>query len=147
MARRALRTRRVSAVATAGRVGSGEGKAQYKRREPESTALCKIVSDNLEPFLRYAREHYRKPLPQYAEREFRRFMRCGILREGLTRIRCRRCGKEMLVAMSCKTRGACSSCAGRRMAQAGAHLTDRVFPDVPIRQCVVSFPYPLRVRR
>ncbi len=30
------------------------------------------------------------------------------------------------------------------MAQAGAHLTDRVFPGVPVRQWVVSFPYPLR---
>jgi hypothetical protein len=45
---------------------------------------------------------------------------------------------------SCKRRGFCPSCAGRRMAQTAAHLIERVIPWVPIRQWVVSVPVPLR---
>src|SRR5690606_15105865 len=50
------------------------------------------------------------------------------------------------VAFSCKNRGLCPSCAGRRMAAQAAHLVDCVLPAVPIRQFVLSFP-PLRVSR
>ncbi len=32
------------------------------------------------------------------------------------------------------------------MADTAAHLVDRVFPEVPIRQWVLSFPYALRYR-
>jgi hypothetical protein len=134
----------VSAVATAGRIGSGEGKAHYKRHEPESTALYKIVSENLESFLRYTREHYRKPLPKYVEREFRRFVECGILSFGFSRLRCARCGADMLVAHSCKGRGICSSCTGRRMAAAALHIVQNVLPPCPVRQWVLVVPYPVR---
>ena len=51
---------------------------------------------------------------------------------------------EMLLAFSCKRRGFCPSCAGRRMAQTAAHLVERVIPWVPTRQWVVSVPVPLR---
>ena len=33
--------------------------------------------------------------------------------------------------ISCKGRGFCPSCGGRRMAERAAHLVDHVFPDVP----------------
>ena len=134
----------VSAVATAGAAESGERPFEYSRHDPEATVLHRVMREHFEEFLRYTREHYRKPLPRYVEREFRRYLDCGILRLGLTRLRCGRCGKDMLVAFSCKTRGICPSCAGRRMAQAGVHLTDKVLPDAPVRQWVVSFPYELR---
>lgn len=51
----------------------------------------------------------------------------------------------MLVAFSCKLRGVCPSCNVRRMCSTAAHLTDRVFPDVPIRQWVLSVPFELRL--
>ena len=47
---------------------------------------------------------------------------------------------------SCKGRAACSSCCGRRMADTAAHLVDRVFPYVPVRQWVISLPFKLRYR-
>jgi len=31
------------------------------------------------------------------------------------------------------------------MAERAAHLLDQVLPRVPFRQCVLSFPWPLRV--
>ena len=50
----------------------------------------------------------------------------------------------MLVAFSCKLRGVCPSCGGRRMCQTAAAMCDRVLPDVPLRQWVMSVPYELR---
>ena len=50
----------------------------------------------------------------------------------------------MLVALSCKLRGVCPSCGGRRMCQTAATVCDRVLPDVPLRQWVMSVPYELR---
>jgi hypothetical protein len=117
--------------------------AAYKRREPETTALHKIVRDNLDPFLRFTREHYSKPLPGYVERELRRYVKCGLLSAGFTRLKCARCGADMLLGFSCKTR-ICPSCAGRRMAQSGAHLAEHVLPAAPLRQWVLSVPWQLR---
>ena len=49
----------------------------------------------------------------------------------------------MAVAFSCKLRGLCPSCAGRRMAGSAAHLVDRVLASAPVRQYVLAFPYEL----
>src|SRR5262249_44123682 len=54
------------------------------------------------------------------------------------------CKQELLVPFSCKRRGFCPSCAGRRMAQTAAHLVEGVLPWVPTRPWVVSVPIPLR---
>ena len=67
-----------------------------------------------------------------------------IMSHGFARFHCFRCGTDLLVAFSCKGRGFCPSCGGRRMAESAAHLTDHVFPRVPVRQWVVSFPWTLR---
>jgi hypothetical protein len=53
-------------------------------------------------------------------------------------------GWPALPIASCKGRGVCPSCNGRRMAQTAAHLVDRVIPPVPVRQWVVSVPKRLR---
>ena len=39
-----------------------------------------------------------------------------------------------------------SSCGGRRMADTAAHLVDRVLPEAPVRQWVLSLPFSLRYR-
>jgi anaerobic ribonucleoside-triphosphate reductase len=51
------------------------------------------------------------------EREFRRYLECGILAYGFARARCPDCGHDFLVAFSCKGRGLCPSCNARRMAE------------------------------
>src|SRR5262245_19213217 len=50
----------------------------------------------------------------------------------------------MVVAFSCKGRGFCPSCGGRRMSELAAQLVDRVIPQVPVRQWVLSVPFGLR---
>ncbi len=83
-------------------------------------------------------------LPDYVGREFEEFLRCGRLEHGFLRVRCDSCHAERLVAFSCKRRGFCPSCGARRMAEAASLLVDEVFPEQPVRQWVLSFPYPLR---
>jgi hypothetical protein len=85
-------------------------------------------------------------VPRFVERELREFLDCGILAHGFLRVHCDACGKDRLVAYSCKGRAFCPSCGGRRMADTAAHLVDRVFPEVPVRQWVLSLPFALRYR-
>jgi hypothetical protein len=87
---------------------------------------------------------YGSGLPAYVEREFYDYLWCGILAHGFLRLGCDTCRHELLVPFSCKRRGFCPSCAGRRMAQTAAHLVEQVIPWVPTRQWVVSVPIPLR---
>ena len=119
--------------------------AAYAPRRPTETALYGVVQRHLASFLRHTSESYDKPLPAYVEREFRGYLRCGVLAHGFVRARCDDCDHDLLVPFSCKHRGVCPSCAGRRMANTGAHLVDRVLPDVPLRQYVLSLPHELRM--
>jgi len=41
-------------------------------------------------------------LPRFVERDFERYLECGVLARGFTRLACRLCGEERLVAFSCK---------------------------------------------
>ena len=120
--------------------------APYRPRRPHETALYRAVHRHLETFIAHAAETYDAPLPKYVQEELRRYLRCGDFAQGFTHARCEACGHDLLVAFSCKARGACPSCAGRRMANTAAHLVDRVIPAVPVRQWVLSLPFELRAR-
>jgi hypothetical protein len=119
--------------------------ADYARHEPEKTLLHEVVREQPEGFLAGASARDR-PVPRFVEQELRAFLRCGVLAHGFLRLHCDDCGHDRLVAFSCKRRGFCPSCRGRRMADTAAHLVDRVLPEVPIRQWVLTLPYPLRYR-
>ena len=79
-------------------------------------------------------------LPAFVQDEFEAYLGCGLLSRGCLHVRCEQCGDEMVVAFSCKGRF-CPSCGGRRMTELAAHLVDGVFPDVPVRQWVLSLPW------
>ncbi len=102
--------------------------------------------ENLLSLLQYAdsRSPEGRGLPPYVRDEFFRYLKCGILAHGFTRVHCGRCGYDAVVAYSCRNRGICPSCAGRRMADGAARLVDKVFPRVPVRQWVLSVPRPVR---
>ena len=107
--------------------------------------LYGVVQAELETFL--ARAHARgRIVPRFVERELRGFLRCGILAHGFVRVHCDDGGLDRVVAFSCKGRGFCPSCGGRRMADTAAYLVDRVLPEVPVRQWVLSLPFGLRYR-
>ena len=119
--------------------------AAYRPREPEKTVLYAIVRDHLETFLAEPRGRDGDGYPAFLEREFRRYLHCGLLAHGFARLRCPDCGFERLVAFSCKGR-LCPSCTGRRMADQAASLVDDLLPEAPYRQWVLTFPWPLRFR-
>jgi hypothetical protein len=117
----------------------------YVPHDPSQTVLYRVVADQLETFLASLdADPDATGLPAYVEREFYNYLQCGVLAHGFLRLGCDTCPKELLLAFSCKRRGFCPSCAGRRMAQTAAHLIERVISWVPTRQWVVSVPVPLR---
>jgi len=118
----------------------------YRRRRPEATTLHRIVREHVETYLALAHEAdpMGEGVPDSVEKEFRSYLKCGILAHGFARARCASCGYDFLVAYSCKGRGACPSCNAKRMAETAAHLVDHVFPHVPVRQWVLSVPKRLR---
>lgn len=108
------------------------GAGRYQRHRPEQTLLYRIV------------EEYYPAFTGYVQREFEDYLKCGRLEHGFLRARCESCHAERLVAFSCKRRGFCPSCGARRMAESAALLVDEVLPEQPMRQWVLSFPFPLR---
>jgi hypothetical protein len=62
------------------------------------------------------------------------FLDCGLLCRGFARVRCSACDESRLVAFSCKGRGVCPSCLGRRMCATSANLVERVLPEIDLRQ-------------
>ena len=118
----------------------------YRRRRPECTVLYEAVRQDLETWLARSREAYPDddPIPVWVETEFRRYLECGILAHGFARARCSTCRQHFLVAFSCKGRSICPSCNARRMAETAAQQVDHVFPQVAVRQWVLSFPKRLR---
>jgi hypothetical protein len=118
---------------------------EYRPCRPEESVLYGVVAGHLESFLARQRERGRL-VPRFVERELRAFLDCGVLARGFLRIHCDACRLDPAVPFSCKCRGFCPSCGGRHMADTAAHLVDRVFPEVPVRQWVLSLPFALRYR-
>jgi len=113
----------------------------YRPRDAEHTVLHQVISAHLETFLNaVADAGDGAGLPQFVEREFRKLLLCRLFEAGVARSRCEACGREHLVPLSCKGRGWCPSCGGRRMTERAAHLVDAVLPWVPVRQWVLTMP-------
>ncbi len=118
--------------------------SEYRPRDAERQVLHGVVADHLDAFLEAAAQHADGArLPAFVEQEFRHFLMCGVLAHGFARLRCGDCAAERLVPFSCKGRGFCPSCGGRRMNESAARLVDSVLPRVPVRQWVVAAPGPI----
>lgn len=120
-----------------------EDARRYQRHRPEQTLLYQIVDEYYPAFAGLLAEQGGE-LPSYVQREFEEFLKCGRLEHGFLRVRCESCHAEHLVAFSCKRRGFCPGCGARRMAESATLLVDEVLPEQPMRQWVLSFPFPLR---
>ncbi|MGH9160540.1 MAG: transposase zinc-binding domain-containing protein [Vicinamibacteraceae bacterium] len=118
---------------------------RYEPRSPAHSVLYQVVRDHVETFLAQAAGlRDGEGLPRFVEQEFRDFLGCGWLAGGFARFHCSTCGFDRLVPYACKGRGFCPSCGGRRMAERAAHLVDHVFPQVAVRQWVLSLPHRIR---
>ena len=114
----------------------------YQSRRPEKTVLYKTLQENLETWVEQTYQNGGS-VPTHIEKVFRHYLEYGILSYGFARARCE-CSHEFLVAFYCKGRGICPSCNTWHMAETAAHLVDKVFPKVPVRQWVLSLPKRLR---
>ena len=72
-------------------------------------------------------------VPSFVDESFERFLRCGVLAHGFARFGCASCGHDHLVPLSCKTRGLCPSCGGRRMAALTRHIMDYELPLLTLK--------------
>jgi hypothetical protein len=83
-------------------------------------------------------------LPKFVTDELHAYLSCGILGRGFAHLYCHTCREYHAVAFSCKARAVCPSCLGRRMSEGALNMVDHVLPDVPLRQFVLTMPFPLR---
>ena len=116
----------MEAIADPGKASCGRRRSEnralglHQRRRPAETVLYQLVQEHLETFLALADDPTGPGLPGYVERDFRKYLDCGILARGFARARCKDCGDDFLIAFSCKARGACPSCNTRRMVEIAA---------------------------
>ncbi|WP_437779937.1 transposase zinc-binding domain-containing protein [Sorangium sp. So ce1097] len=119
----------------------------YERRRPEKTTLYEIVRDNVETLYGAVDDGaIAVRIPKHAKKELEAYLDCGLLCRGFARLRYERCEESRLVAFSCKGRGFCPSCLGRRMCATAANLIEDVLPEVAHRPWVLTFPFPWRRR-
>ncbi len=126
----------------------GTAAVVYERRRPETTALYGfLVRDNLETLYGAIDDGALDvKLAKHQRKELEAFLDCGLLCRGFARLRCGACDESRLVAFSCKGRGFCPSCMGRRMCATAANLVEHVLPAVPLRQWVLTFLFSWRRR-
>jgi hypothetical protein len=112
---------------------------RYERHRPEKTVLYRVVAEHWRSFHELVEAI--GPLARFVVREAEEYLRCGLFEHGFIRVACEGCGFERLVSFSCKRRGFCPSCLGRRMSDGAVYLTERILPAVPMRQWVCSLPW------
>ena len=83
-------------------------------------------------------------LPRWVKKAFLSFLDCGQIHAGFAELHCPDCDHHRIVPFSFANTAFCPSCCGRRMAERAAHWVDGVLPQVPIRQFVLSLPWPRR---
>jgi putative transposase/transposase-like zinc-binding protein len=127
-------------------IGAGLASGSYERHRPEDTVLYATLQAHWRSFLAETETEDGSGcgLPRFVVDEIEAFLRCGILAHGFIRVACDGCRASRLVPFSCKRRGFCPSCLGRRMCDFAAHLRDHVMPHVPVRQWVLTVPFGLR---
>jgi hypothetical protein len=89
----------------------------YVPRQTHECDAAVLVRRHLAEFLGRCEERA-GPLPAFVKAELEGFAGCGDFELGFVRTCCRSCGDELRVPFSCKSRGCCPSCMGRRMVEA-----------------------------
>lgn len=62
----------------------------YERHRPEETVLYRVIQETYRTFLDLC-EAEGRPLPAFVQKEFEKFLACGILSEGFCRVLCSQC--------------------------------------------------------
>jgi hypothetical protein len=115
----------------------------FERCNTPGDLLHRVVSAGL-PELIAAVHDQGRTLPGFVVTELERFVACGDPAHGFAWLHCADCDHHRLVPFSCKGRGICPSCGGRRMCERAARWVDGLLPRTAVRQWVVTFPWPRR---
>ncbi|MFH1480558.1 MAG: transposase zinc-binding domain-containing protein [Pseudomonadota bacterium] len=86
----------------------------YQPRRPQESQYYQCVEDHLERFEQVYDDLFAKQYGfsrSYVRQVIYRYLDCGILHNGFSRVRCKDCGHEYLLAFSCKRRHFCPSLA------------------------------------
>ncbi len=111
------------------------------------TTLYRVVQENVETLFSAVSEGaVSVSLPGFVRKELSSYLECGLLCRGFARLRCGACAESRVVAFSCKGRGFCPSCLGRKMSATAANLVEHVMPRAPLRQWVLTMPFGWRAR-
>lgn len=123
---------------------------RYSARYPEESALYRIVFHYRQQF-EYSREELFSTrygvLRDEVLQAFDRYLDCGILKHGCALACCEnaQCNHSMLIAFSCKHRGACPSCQAKRTVIFAENLHENVLLHHPHRHAVFSIPKRLHI--
>jgi hypothetical protein len=120
----------------------------YQPRNPIQSAYYQCVQDHFEQLEATWSERYKQRYGfwrPYVLNVVYRYLDCGDLHCGFTRVRCDQCGHEYLLAFSCKRRHFCPSCHQKRVMAFSERLVGQVLKKVPHRQWVFSIPKRLRI--
>ena len=109
---------------------------------PFSILHC-LISNHLHRFVEQV-EKTGRFLPSFVHRELERFLACGDPKNGFAWLQCKGCNHNRIVPFSCKARGFCPTCGGRRMVVHATRWVDEMFPRVPVRQVVMTVPWKRR---
>ncbi|MGA8164455.1 MAG: transposase, partial [Waddliaceae bacterium] len=117
-----------------------KSQAVYRPRKPEKTVFFDIIKKTYKTWHTNSKD----PVPKYVDKEFRKYLECGILAKGFAIAHCADCHRDFALAFSCKGRGICPSCNTKAMVETAATLVENVIPSVPVRQWVIRFPMRIR---
>jgi hypothetical protein len=124
-----------------------ESPPQYRPRHPERSAFYQLFETHFESYVRSYEERFEPhsgPLRSVVAHSVEEFLSCGRLQGGFARIRCDKCRKEHLLALSCRTRNFCSSCQAKRSVLFAEKLAAEILAPVPHRHWTFSIPRVLR---
>ena len=92
--------------------GTAPRPRRYRARRPESTPLCPVVQHHFESWLALKRagDAWEDTVPAFVERDFRKYLDCGILARGFGRARCPQCGHDLRGTPTVDGEGRCGEC-------------------------------------
>ena len=124
-----------------------EASPVYRPRKPHLTPFYPCVQDHYDTFERVYEERFAMRYGfwrPYLKEVIYRYLECGDLHRGFARLVCQTCGRNFLLAYSCKRRYFCPSCHQKRVVAFGEWLCQHVLQRVPYRHFVFSIPKILR---
>ncbi len=119
----------------------------YRPRRPRASPRLQCLSAHRKTFHEQYGARFEKRegrLRPEVARTLDAFEACGDLSRGFARRHCEHCGRDYLIAFSCKQRYFCPSCHQKKVQQFGEFIRHEVAQKVPHRQIVVTIPKRLR---